>query len=262
MKKAPDGSIKNSIDSKQTTLQSNHVLHFFKVTRTPEELVSAREAFVKKLSPKPNNIFFTEFQDKGVAYSYDAITLNPNETLLEAIIISSKKARKTLITYRIVKEENLTRCFMDSINGDTRYSVTNKYLKNRDFIRYSTESMLKLGQTANKTSELKQIAVATGVLSLNTFCAGWKEQYAYMKAREKIFPNQPNPLVSLEALSQDEYLHTERLNKEIEKLANNYIEDYEQQQRIGDQKMHDLNTQIHRVTMQAHRIAPGCCNIL
>lgn len=238
---------RNDAGLKQTNLQVTKAPRFFKITRTKSELTHAREMFIKKLSLKQNNISLTEIQG---TCDYDEVQLKPGETLLEAVKINTKKGCDTVITQKITQTGVSVNFEIDSVNGDTRPSVIAKYRKNKDFVRFWVESTLKFIQTKPE-----------GIMTLYTSNDDWKERFACMQARRKIFPHEPRPLLFLEG----KYRHSDiegKLEKELEKLTDRYIEDYTQQKITQDHDRPDLNAKVHHMNMQAKRMAPGCCTIL
>jgi hypothetical protein len=197
------------------------ISHFFKVTKTDDDLIRTRELFINKLSGKSPVAV-----DQRFVYPYQQLELNKGYTLLEAVKVNSRW-RETIFTYTAMRGGSSIDCHLDSItvNGKPQASFK-KYNKNKDFIKYSTESLLRLQQALDEKAKLK----GTAVFVLNTREDTWKERYAYLQVcRNLCF--QPLPSVLLEGkYTNVDLFRRPTLKRAIKKRMNNYLKEYKHQQ--------------------------------
>jgi hypothetical protein len=210
----------NSIPTTLVSSQNPQVMQtstFFKVTKNTEELTQARSALVKTLRSKSDT---SSHELQNFANTYEHLEFLPGLTLLEAIKINLTKNKNTVFTYKTMKSDFYTiDFFIDSINGDTRPSTIKKHSKNREFIKQSTENVLQLVQSNCVQAEVKGITM----LILDSNDPNWKSRYAYIKAREKLFPSRAaTPLLFLAGKYTNADLGSKKLKVEIEKLIDNY----------------------------------------
>ncbi|BBB15599.1 chromosome segregation ATPase-like protein [Candidatus Rickettsiella viridis] len=214
---------KNDPDPKQAIVKVESPAHCLKVTKTPEELARARQEFFNKLSPEIGNTPYAALSD--YKRTHTTVEFDTGSTLLEAIRVKTsrnlfkfKKEGEITLAYKAVKKEHVIEFSVDSVNADGRPTFIKKNIKNMDFVRSSTQSMLELAQGTGEGPENKGV----GILVLNTNDPNWKERYAIIKAHEKLFP-QTTPVL----LKDPRRLSDKSIKAELKQLEAKFIKEYE-----------------------------------
>lgn len=253
----------NDQDSKQAIVKAQSSSHFFKVITTEKELASAREGFVDKLSLDKNNDIGSV--QKKEAHTHDVIEFNAGNTLIEAIRVETKPSllkkaghlvklgslfkekNHITLTYKAVKKDHIIEFSVDSVNADTRPSFIKKHIKNIDFIRSSTQSMLEAAQGVGEGRENKGM----GIIILNTHDKNWKTRYALIMSHAVLFPKQYMPRVYLEGkYTNGSLISVKSLQPELEKLKDKFIKEYKKQAG-SDEHVNSANTQVKLFTPAA-----------
>ena len=240
---------KNDQDSKQTIVKAESPSHFFKVIKTQkqEELASTREDFVNIISPKKSTNAYAASKD--CEDTFTVTEFGTGSTLLEAIRVNTprrlfKNVGEITLTYKAVKKDHTIEFSVDSVNADTRPSFIKKHIKNSDFVRSSTQSMLELAQGTGEGLENKGF----GMLVLNTHDKNWKTRYALIKVHAALFPKQRMPLVFLEGKYTNASLISDKsLKSELQKLEDKFIKEYKAHAG-SDEHINSFNTQVNLLT--------------